>query len=298
MNTAEDATAGIGQAAKADADPASRLVRSVDRALRLLDFVAEGSPEGLTLTELSKALGMSKSSVLATARTLVAHGYLHWTEVGAHYKLGMALIRLGDLTTRQLPLGDICGPILRELSETTGTTSRLAIADHGHPLFIARNDGPGTVRFHTTLGLRELPHCTAAGKAILSTMPEDEVRAICEATGLPARTRHTITEPDTLLEELELVRRRGFAMDDEEDAEGVFCIGAAFFGHDDTCAGAISVTAIKVDLPTRRVEALGSTLRRYADRVSSLLGGRPYSQLSMAPVPLAGPSLGEASTDL
>ena len=87
-------------------------------------------------------------------------------------------------------------------------------------------------------------------------------------TGLRPRTAHTITDIGTLLDNLAAVRRRGFAVDDEEDAEGVICVGAAFFGHDGGCGGAVSVTGIKGDLPAWRVEELGQAVRRCADRVS------------------------------
>ena len=99
-------------------------------------------------------------------------------------------------------------------------------------------------------------------------MTEPEVRRVCAETGLAPRTAHTITDIDTLLDNLAAARRLGFAVDDEEDAEGVFCAGAAFFGHDGGCAGAVSVTGIKGDLPAWRVDELGRAVRSYADRVS------------------------------
>lgn len=257
-------------------------VRSVDRALRLVDLVAGGPEQGMSLSEISRALGMSKSSVLATARTLLAQDYLRVVEPSSRYKLGMALIRLGDQTARQLPLGEMCQPVLRRLAAATGMTARIALADDSHPLFIARDDGPGTVRFHTPLGLRESPHSTAAGKAILATMSEAAILAFCDVNGLPSRTHHTITTASTLIEELRLVRRRGFAIDDQEDALGVFCIGAAFFDHNDSCMGALSVTGIKGDLTSRKVSALGAQLREHADEVSALLGGRRYEDLPLS----------------
>lgn len=243
----------------------------------MLNLVVEGPPEGLSLSEIARAVGMSKSSALATARTLATFNYLRDSEPGPRYKPGMALIRLGDLTTRQQPLGEVCMPILRELAHRTGMTARAAMSEGGHPVFVARVDGPGTVRFHTPLGAREAPHSTAAGKAILATLNDAEVAEICEESGLPATTSHTIIELPNLLDELALTRERGFAVDDEEDADGVFCIGAAFFDHSGRCAGALSVTGIKVDLPARRVLAVGKTVRDLADEVSVLLGGRAYS---------------------
>ncbi len=269
---ADDARAG-------DDDAADRYtVRSVARAMRLINIVADGPQQGLTLSDLARALGASKSTTLALARTLTSAGVLRDSRPGPRYNLGTALIRLGDITRSQLPLGDICRPVLTELADLTKMTARVALWDDGYPVFIERVDGPGSVRFHTPLGQREVPHASAAGKAMLATMSEDQVRAICGSTGLQRRTANTITDIDSLLANLALARRNGFAVDDEEDAEGIFCAGAVFFGYDGSCAGAISVTGIKGDLPAWRVNELGRTVRRYADQVSESLGGMRYSE--------------------
>ncbi len=248
-------------------------VQSVARALRLVESAAGASGEGQSLSELAQSLGTSKSTALALARTLVRFGYLRDVRPGPRYTLGTALIRLGDIAGRQLPLGDLCRPLLEQLAAETRLTARVAISEGGYPVFIERVDGPGSVRFYTPLGQREVPYASAAGKAILATLPEPEVRAVCAQTGLIPRTSHTITDVEALLENLALTRRRGFAIDDEEDAEGVFCAGAAFVGRGGACAGAISATGIKGDLPGWRVEQIGATVVRYADRISELLGG-------------------------
>jgi IclR family transcriptional regulator, acetate operon repressor len=262
-----------------DDDQAGRYtVRSVARAMRLLDIVADGPVEGLSLSDLARSLGASKSTTLALARTLTTAGVLRDSRPGPRYCLGTALIRLGDITRGQLPLGDICRPVLLDLADLTKMTARVAICDDGYPVFIERVDGPGSVRFHTPLGQREVPHASAAGKAILATMTQDRVKDICSATGMQRRTAHTVTDVDSLLTNLAEVRENGFAVDDEEDAEGIFCVGAAFFGHDGSCAGAVSVTGIKGDLPAWRMNELGRTVRRAANKVSDLLGGGRHSQ--------------------
>jgi len=264
-------------------------VQSVARALRLVEIVAGGPPGGLSLSELARTLGASKSSTLALARTLVAFGYLRDAYPGPGYTLGTGLIRLGDIVGRQLPLGDLCRPLIAGLSQATEMTSRVAISDQGYPVFVVREDGPGSVRFYTPLGQRELPYASAAGKAILAAMDEEEIRRMCAETGLVPRTAHTITDIDTLLDNLAVARRLGFAVDDEEDAEGIICVGAAFFGHDGSCAGAVSVTGIKGDLPAWRIAELGRIVRRCADEISGILGGSPYVGLSLVGV-LAGSS--------
>ncbi len=265
---------------KAPANPVGGdryVVQSVARALQLLGVVADGPPDGQSLTDLAKAIGTSKSTALALTRTLVSFGYLRDIRPGPRYALGTSLIRLGDIAGRQLPVGALCRPLLEDLSAATKMTSRVAINDEGYPVFIARVDGQGSIRVHTPLGQREVPYASAAGKAILATATEAQVRAICAETGFKARTTHTITDIGTLLDNLDLTRRRGFAVDDEEDAEGVFCASAAFFGHDGACAGAISATGIKGDLPAWRVDQIGRTVRECADQVSELIGGSAHS---------------------
>lgn len=252
----------------------SYTVASVARALDLVDLVAAAPADGISVTEIAKALGVSKSTAYALARTLVDRAVLRAVEPGPRYQPGMALIRLGDVATRSMPLGGVVQPILLDLSRETGMTTRAALATNGYPVFIARIDSPGTVRFHTPLGVPELPHTSSAGKAILATMSAADVARVAAECGLPRRTRKTIATLEELQADLAITRRRGYAIDDEEDVEGVFCIAAAFFDHNGQCAGAVSATGIKVDLPSRRVEELAALVQDAARKLSAVFGGR------------------------
>ncbi|NNN15597.1 MAG: IclR family transcriptional regulator [Acidimicrobiaceae bacterium] len=249
-------------------------VKSVQRALRLVELIADAAPNGLTVTELARQLKTSKSTAFALAQTMLANGYLRDVQPGPRYQLGLAFLRLGDLVSRQIPLGDTYRPVLVQLTEATGLTSRAAISEDGYPVFIERVDGPGTVRFHTLLGHREAPHASAAGKAILSTLPTTDVERICGAHGLPRHTRNTITEVPILLDDLERTRRRGFSIDDEEDAEGIFCIAAPFFDHSQRCVGAISVTGIKIDVPSWKMQEFGHLVADHARILTSRFNGQ------------------------
>lgn len=259
-------------------------VQSVQRALGLVELIADGAPEGSTVTELSRALKVSKSTAYALAQTLIGGGYLREVQPGPRYQLGLAFLRLGDLVARQTTLGDTYRPVLMQLTQKTGLTSRAAISEAGYPIFVERIDGPGTVRFHTLLGHREVPHASAAGKAILSTLSTEEVLRICEEQGLPRRTRSTITEVSILLDDLERTRRRGFSIDDEEDADGVFCIGAPFFDHHGRCLGALSVTGIKVDAPSWKMQELGLLVAEHAELMTQRFNGKPPARASAVEV--------------
>ncbi|MFF2951278.1 IclR family transcriptional regulator [Kitasatospora sp. NPDC057965] len=251
----------------------SYAVGSVVRALRLVDLVAEGPAEGVTLTELTRGLGTSKSTAYSLARTMVDAGYLRDVQPGPRYRLGMALVRLGDRASATHPLADVVKPVLNELSRQTGMTARAAINDDGYPMFIARVDAAGTVRFHTPLGVRELPHTSAAGKVILSLLPAAVTERIAEETGLPPRTRKTITSAAELRAELDLTRGRGYGVDDEEDSDGVLCVAAPVFDHTGTVLGALSVTGLKGDQSVRQITELGGVLTEAADRITRTLGG-------------------------
>ena len=248
-------------------------LQSVTRALRLLDLLADAGATGFTVTELAQQLDASKSATFALLRTLVGQSYAAEVQPGPRYRLGRAVIRLADSLTEGLGLTEVCRPVMQELTAQTGWTTRLAVSDHGFPVFIDRVDGPGTIRFHTQLGRREFPHHSAAGKAIMSTLDAGQVRAISDETGLPSRTRHTITSIDDLLVDLATSRARGFAIDDEEDDEGVFCVGSAFLDRTGSCLGSISITGLKRDIPTWRVHELGESVRAHADTISIGFGG-------------------------
>ena len=250
-------------------------VHSVERALRILDILATAGVEGASGTDIGRQLGVSKSTAFALLQTLKSRDFVTdaGTGTGRRYRLGMGLARLGDRVVSETTINDIAMPVLRALTEATGYTSRLAVLDEGYAIVVARVDSPGVVRFSTHLGRRELAHCSGVGKALLSSLPPDDVRTIVGMTGMPRRTSHTITDIETLGEDLAIVRQRGYSIDDEEDADGVFCVGAPVYDFRGVCAGAISITGLKLDLPAWRIRELGQSVREHADRIALLLGG-------------------------
>jgi IclR family acetate operon transcriptional repressor len=252
-------------------------VRSVERALAVLEVLGEADSHGLRLSELARRLDASKSTVLALLRTLTARGFV--AELGEgrgrRYRLGLTLARLGDQVLGQIDLLELALPSLRAMTDETGWTSRVGVLDEAFAVIIGRVDGPGIVRFQSNLARRELPHCSAIGKALLSHLPEERVRSIVARTGLPARTETTIVEVEHLLRELARVRAQEFAVDDEEDSEGVCCVGASVYDHRGTCVAAISLTGLKQTLPPAGIDGLGEVVRRYAGEISARMGAVP-----------------------
>lgn len=250
-------------------------VQSVERAFHLLESIAAAGPDGLTLTDLARAIGVSKSTAYAILQTMLGGGFVADTGAGMtrRYRLGMALARLGDVVVSQIALRDVALPVLRQLVQETLLAARVAVLDEPYAVVIARVDAPDSaVRFAVNLGKREHLHCSAVGKAMLATLEPDAARSMLAAAGMPGKTPHTITSEETLLAELGSIAQRGYAVDDEEDVEGVFCVGAAVRDHTGRCAGAISVTGIKRDLASWQVAQLGAKVHQHALRISTLLG--------------------------
>jgi IclR family acetate operon transcriptional repressor len=255
-------------------------VKSLERALDVIDALSKAGPEGMSVSEVARALEMSKSATFSILQTLLSRRFLadKGAGVSRRYRLGMAFARLGDQVVSETTLRDLAVPILRRLTAETGLTSRAAILDDGYAISVGKVDGPGTIRIAPFLGRRELAHATGVGKAILAALTPDEVRAIATTNGLPLRTPNTIREIDSLLVEVERIAERGYAVDDEEDTLGVLCIGASVWEYGGNCAGAISITGLKQEIRADSVAEFGAIVRRYADELSLDLGGPTYEQ--------------------
>jgi IclR family acetate operon transcriptional repressor len=249
-------------------------VQSVERALLAFAALAEAGPGGLTLSEVSRELHVSKSTALSLLRTLTDYDFVSHGggDSGARYRLGLALARLGDQVLAQTGLLDVSLPVLRRLTEESGRTSRLGVLDDGYVVVVGRIDGPGFIQVQSHVGRRELPHCSALGKAILSRLPEASVREIAARIGLASRTPSTLTDVEALLDELRLARERGYALDNEEDSLGVFCVGAPLLDHRGACVGAISVTDVKLTAGEAPFDGIAAIVLRHAHELSAQLG--------------------------
>lgn len=251
------------------------LVKTVARAAELLEVLATGGPgTGLSVTEVAQRAGVSKSAAFGLLQTLRHYGLVADEGEGMNrrYRLGMALARLGDRAQAQVSLRDVARPLLLDLTAATGMASRVAVPQDGQAVIIDQVDTRSGLRLDLRMGARELPHCTGIGKALLAALPEPQARALVARTGLPRRTSRTITDEATLFAHLADIRATGYALDDEEDADGIFCIGSVVRDHRGACVGAISITGLKLDLPGWRFRELGLQVRDFADRISRSLG--------------------------
>lgn len=142
-------------------------------------------------------------------------------------------------------------------------------------VYLAKLEGRSAYQMRSHVGLTIPTHSTACGKAFLAALPTDEVRSIVGRAGLPGRTERTIVDVNALLAHLELVRRQGFAVDDEENEAHVRCFGALAVDHAGTPVAAVSVSSLTFELDATRQRRHVALITEAASQISQQLGGPP-----------------------
>jgi IclR family acetate operon transcriptional repressor len=150
----------------------------------------------------------------------------------------------------------------------------LGVIDDGEVVFVSQVESPEVMRMIVRLGSRSPIHASGVGKALLAAMPGQRVEQILERRGLSRFTERTIDNPAALRDELELTRRRGYALDDEEHAVGLRCVAAAFFDENARALAAISLSGPKARMVDERLGELGQAVRSTAEAITQALGGR------------------------
>lgn len=206
-------------------------IQVLERAMRLLDVLAMHS-EPVALKELAAATGLHTSTTHRILNDLVVGRYVDRVDSGM-YQLGMRLLELGSLVKRRLNVREVALEPMRELHRLTGQTVNLSLQQGDEIVYIERawseSSGMQVVR---AIGGHAPLHLTSTGKLFLSVAESRQVRAYAVRTGLAGTTRNSITDVERLERELALVRRHGYARDNEELELGVRCIAAGI--HDDT----------------------------------------------------------------
>ena len=250
---------------------------AVTRAVAVLDAVAAANGTATGTSELSRRLGLPKSSIANICAALVDTGLLRRHDAG--FTLGRKLAELGGA---YLAATDQVSEFYRacdELSVASDETIQLAALDGLEVTYVARHDGRQPIRLASEIGRRLPASCTAIGKAALAALaPDDLAERLRGVRWLPAMTDRSHRTVAALLEDLDLVRERGYAVDDEETADGVVCYGVAIERRS-TGEGiyAVSVTLLKARATDDRRDALVSDLLRLASIVSPISAVRPVA---------------------
>jgi DNA-binding IclR family transcriptional regulator len=246
------------------------LAPAVTRAAGILHLLAEngGMPAGPS--ELARRLGLPKSSIANISSALADTGLLR--RVGTGFALGRRLAELGGAYLATVDEVQEFYETCQQLPSASEETVQLAILDGAEMTYLARHDGQQPVRLTSQIGRRLGASHTATGKVALATLDDEEVSRRFEGRRLPAMTSRSHATVGALLEDLAVVRQRGYAIDDEETVEGVVCYGMSIPGRrPGEGPYAASITLLKVRATHERELLLLADLRLLQARLSDPL---------------------------
>lgn len=217
--------------------PAKNPIQAAKTTVRLIETLR--NLDGARVTTLADELEHPKSSIHNYLSTLREEGYV--LKDGNEYHVSLRFLEVGSLARKGRSIYDIARPEVADIARETGELANLLVEEHGKGVYLYREQGHKAVQVDSYTGQRVHLHNTALGKAILSNLPRERVDQILDEFGLPETTERTITNRETLYDELEEIRDRGVAFDDEEHLAGLRCIAAPILDKNETVEGAISV---------------------------------------------------------
>ena len=248
-------------------------IQALDRALDVLETLAGDS--GQTLTEIAGRLDQSPATIYRVLTTLELRGIAEIDPADQTWHVGPSTFRLGSAFLRRTSVVERARPVMRTLMEQTGETANLGVERGDDVLFLSQVETHFSIRAFFAPGTLSPMHASGIGKALLACADAGRVGRLIKQ-GLEAFTPHTLTDETQVREDLENIRSRGYAVDDEERTEGMRCIAAPILNvHGEAVAG-ISVSGPTNRVGKDRIEQLGHAVRDAAASLSRSIGGTPF----------------------
>lgn len=226
-----------------------RSIKSDNTLFAIVESIKRTDSAGVT--ELADRLDLAKSTVHKHLVSLEQNGYV--VNENGQYRLGLQFFNTGIHVRNQYDVYHAAKPRIDKLALDVDEAVWLIVQENGMSVFIygvAQNE---SFTFDSTIGTRAYLHANSAGKAILAYLPENEVEDIIDQHGLPAQTENTITDRETLFDELKATRDRKYAMNFQEDLQGLHAIGAPII-NDGRPIAAVTIAGAANRLTKERIE--------------------------------------------
>lgn len=258
--------------ANSDPDPKDGGVQSVDRALLIIETLAEDD-EGYRLTDLAVRTGLSPSTVHRLLTTLEKRRFVQFDRGESTWHIGAQSFAIGSTFVRRRNFVTQALPYLRKLRDQTRETANLAVVDDGAMVVLTRVESREIMRSVTKVGGRVPMVASGLGKALLATYSEQDVFAIIQRDGMPRLTSKSIVRAGELCKSLHDIRRQGYSVDDEEALIGLRCVSAVIYDDCSEPLAAISVSGKASRVPNDRLPILGKLVQEVAAELTTALGG-------------------------
>lgn len=233
-------------------------VKSAERVLRIFEHLS-AYPKGQTINEISSQLGYAPSSTYALLKTLLDNGYLYIDEM-KRYKLGPKLIQLGKSVSSHMSINKIAQPLLEKTMEELEETIFMAVLFKGEVIYVAKANSYKTVTTNAQIGSRKPIYCTGLGKVFLAFMNANDRSKILDNLEFKKFTRNTVMSKEMLLKQLDSFRNQGYAVDDEEIEEGLYCIAVPVFDSSQRVIVALSASGPKQRMLSKKEHVIKKML--------------------------------------
>ncbi len=252
-------------------------VSTVNRVCSILDAFSEEN-KALTLTEVSRAVNLPKSTTFRLLSALEEKGILTRDPDGRSFRLGYMLIHLGILAQSSNELRTVALPVLRKLSEQTRETSVLSVLDRANNagVWIEQIESPQAVRWAKRVGSRLKLHAGASSKVLWAFLPEDEIDCILAQVVLTPFLPNTITQKEEMQAELREIRRRGYAVSFEETDNGAMGVAAPVYDHTNRPVAGIGIIGPVARVTPEQIPEIAESVLKASCELSRLLGAAQY----------------------
>lgn len=249
--------------------------KSLGKALAVLSSFTESEPEW-GVTELSRHLGIGKSTISTILATLASFGFVRQDPASRRYQLGLTSLELGYVAANRLVIRDVAFPHLEALRARghEGRIVYMAVPWKAQILYVEALYPPRRTINYSAQG-RLLPmYCTGIGKAALAWMPDEYIERYIETTDLHAFTHTTCATPERLRAELSATRDRGYAVDQQEHERGIQCVAAPVLARDGGVVAAISVSGAAHLVTADNFESISRDVVATANEIARMLASR------------------------
>ena len=245
-------------------------VPALMRAKKILDLLSKDEAD---LQELVNKTGFPKSSTYNLLQTMEDIGFVRRLNNGSKFALGFRLYELGNLAVAKVSIRDQAIVHLRALSEGEKITCHMGTLDGLEAVYLHKVDPQDSILINSWEGRRLSLNRSAMGKVLLAWLTEEQRTTIIDALSFEEeRTPYTITDKGSFLEEVRKVRKRFWAMDDQEDVLGIRCLAAPIFSPNGAVKYSLSVSSMVQNMPQERIGPLCQRLMKTAGEISSALG--------------------------
>ena len=244
----------------------------------LSQLAASKADSGMSLAELSAESGLANSTTHRLLASMKQLDYVEYDAVLGLWSVGVKAFSVGNAYLRKRDFISQARPYMRELVAETGETSNIAVLKGDKHVFVGQIECSEVMRMVVQIGSEGHLHAAGVGKALMSALPEGEVRGIAKRTGLSKLSDKTITTVPSLLKELEKIRQAGYSFDDEEQAAGLRCIASNIYNEYGEAIAAVSISGPAVRLSNDRISHLAATVKNKAEAITHVIGGNlPHS---------------------